>query len=279
MPAQPGETAVDPERPWLKYRVGGSADACDRIVDIFQRTHQCIVFLNPDGNPQWEYHPSCVDAEASSAAAMALINQVNTAVLRRRTKRRLFGLIADSLAFALDARTSNDARDFFRNARADVEGGQREALHLTYLTASTAAAALLAGTLLPIADNFFREPQRAFAICAAMACLGALISVWLRFTKIPIQSYTSHLYTAIGGVSRVAFGAFFGAVFLLFQRAGLVLTILKDEYAIAAAALVAGFSERLIPELLSTLESKLSRASERDTPAPSTVVGNEKPSR
>jgi hypothetical protein len=258
--SHPDAANIDSDRPWLKYRVGDNGDAGDRIVSIFQRSRQCIVFLNPDGNPQWEYHPSCVDAEASSTVAMALIIQVNTAVLRLGTKRRLFGIIADSLAYALDTRVANDTRDFFQSVRAAVEGAQREALHLTYLAASTAAAGVIAGTLLPLAVNLFAEPYRVFAICVAMACLGALVSVWLRFAKIPIQSYTSHLYTAIGGISRVVFGAFFGAAFLLLQRAGLVLTILNDEYALAAAALVAGFSERLIPELLASFESKLGGA-------------------
>lgn len=263
------------ERPWLKYQPGDRSDSGDIIDDIFQRSFQCCVFLNFSGNLQWEYHSSCVDGDASSAVAMRLIAQVNSSVFRERSRRRVFGILADALANALDARVPNETRDFFEFARVAVEAARTEALHITYLVASTIAASVIVVALLPSALLRLREPYRLFAICAALACMGALLSVWLRFTKIPIQMFTSHLYTAVGGVSRVVFGAFFGCIFLLFQKAGVLLTVIRGDYAIGAAALVAGFSERMIPELLAAFESEIkqkhgvSDASTEKPPMPS----------
>ncbi len=254
-----GNTADDSDDsgPWLKYKAGELFETGDKIVDILQRTRKCFVFLNAEDNPQWDYHSTCVDGDASSAVAMGLIGQVNASVLRRSSRRRLFGIIADALAYSLDDRVANDERDFFQFARSAVEAARTEALRITYLISATVAVVVIAGSLLPLGLILMDEPYRGFCVCATLASLGAFLSVWLRFDTIPIQTFTTLLYISIGGVSRVVFGAIFGVVFLLFQRAGLLLTILKNGYAIEAAALVAGFSERLIPELLATFESKL----------------------
>ena len=59
--------------------------------------------------------------------------------------------------------------------------------------------------------------------------------------------------------ARIFFGGMFGATLVLFQKAKLLLTIAEGNfYAIGSFALVAGFSERLIPELISSLETHLS---------------------
>lgn len=97
-----------------------------------------------------------------------------------------------------------------------------------------------------------------FLRASALGATGAVMSVVQRFQTIPIERYTSKLFTVIGGSSRVIYGAGFGALFLLFLKAGLILQIAADRsYLLAAAALLAGFSERAMPELLEALDRQL----------------------
>lgn len=111
---------------------------------------------------------------------------------------------------------------------------------------------LYAMTVLP------SQVAREFALSAAAGALGAALSVSQRFRSIPIDRFASRRFTVTGGVSRVVFGALFGVVFLMFQKSGLILAAIEsNSFAISTAALVAGFSERLIPELIGTVESKL----------------------
>jgi hypothetical protein len=84
------------------------------------------------------------------------------------------------------------------------------------------------------------------------------MSVSQRFKTIPIERYTSRLFTAIGGGSRIIYGAAFGTLFLLLQRAGLILQIAAQRpYLLWVAAFIAGFSERAIPELLESIDRQL----------------------
>ena len=71
----------------------------------------------------------------------------------------------------------------------------------------------------------------------------------------------SRRFTAISGGSRIVFGCIFGAVFLLLQKAGILLgNISENPFFLHAAAFVAG-SERLIPEVLEKFESRITGGS------------------
>lgn len=82
----------------------------------------------------------------------------------------------------------------------------------------------------------------------------------LRFNTLTIDTYTSRFYISLGGISRIIVGSLFGSVFLMFYNAELLLNVVKGASAIAVASLLAGFSERLIPELLGAFEAKVSSA-------------------
>src|SRR5205814_261204 len=99
---------------------------------------------------------------------------------------------------------------------------------------------------------------REFLLAAILGGVGAIISVSQRFNSIEVERYMSHHLATIGGCSRAVFGCSFGAVFLLFQKAGIILSAANDQpWFLAAAALVAGFSERAIPEVLAQFESQI----------------------
>jgi hypothetical protein len=100
--------------------------------------------------------------------------------------------------------------------------------------------------------------QREFVIGVSLGAMGAVLSVSQRFRTIVINRYGSLLFTIIAGSARVLFGALFGLTLLIFQKSGFVLAGIGDNpYSLAAATLVAGFSERLIPDLVGTIESSM----------------------
>jgi len=85
------------------------------------------------------------------------------------------------------------------------------------------------------------------------------VSVSQRFRSIPIEPYSSGLYTSISAVTRAFFGALFGALFMLLHKGGVLLAFAADRLPLLyAAAFVAGFSERLMPEVLERFERTVS---------------------
>jgi hypothetical protein len=253
--ASRARTETDRSR-WNRYRAGEKLPSGDTIADILQRTEKCIVFINQDGNPQWEYSASCVDGNSSSSIASGLFAQINASIADRRVRRRAIGIVCDALAYALDSRRRDDQRDFFDQARLMVETLHVEALHVTYLAASATATMAVISVLMLIRFLLPDPVAKLFFLCASLSALGALFSVWLRFRTIPIEPFMSLRYTAAASISRIVVGAISGAVFLFFQRAGLVMAVLQND-AVTAFAFVAGFSERVVPELLSAFETKI----------------------
>jgi hypothetical protein len=269
IPVPPPPQEDEERAEWLSYKVGGETDSGDKIIEILQRSPRYIVFTNQEGTLQWEFDGGvCIDGDASSASAMQLIAQVNISVLGKKRRRRMLGYIADSLANAFATRRADDTRDFFADTRAVVSATRIESLHVTYLAASTAAAIAVITVVAVLREAELNDDAEAFLLSIALAAVGALLSVLLRFRTIEVATYTSRLYTALGGISRIIAGGLFGAVFLLLHRAEFLLSIIKGWWAVAAASLLAGFSERLIPELLAAFETKLSANQLTNVPPP-----------
>ncbi|MEM1206831.1 MAG: hypothetical protein AAGN66_26590 [Acidobacteriota bacterium] len=93
---------------------------------------------------------------------------------------------------------------------------------------------------------------------AACGVAGALISVLQRFRTIATSKYASMRSMKIDGAIRMILGGSFGALFLLLQNGELLLGgLTSNPEATASFALVAGFSERLIPGILEKLGQKV----------------------
>ena len=61
---------------------------------------------------------------------------------------------------------------------------------------------------------------------------------------------------ALEGVSRISVGCFFGVLFALMCQGNLVLGVFKEELnALLVFAIISGFSERFVPELMEKLEA------------------------
>lgn len=243
---------------WMNYAVGGRSDAGDIVVEILQRSDKYFIFLNQEGSLQWEFEGAlCAEPDDSSAQAFQLVSQVSMSGIPGKRRRRVLTHIADALANALASRRVGDTRDFFENARALVDITRVEVLHLTYLISAFASLIVISALLYTVSALASSDLARDFLMSSLLASVGAFVSVLLRFRAIQVETYTSQFYTLLGGTTRIVAGALFGAIFLLLHRAELLLTVLKTPVSVAAASVLAGFSERFVPELLAAFESRL----------------------
>jgi hypothetical protein len=196
----------------------------------------------------------CVDVGASLAEASDLLNELRAVIDRPSVRRRGCQIIGVELARAFQERVAGDTRDFFAVARQFVDASLRERLHLRYVVAAFVTTCVVSTACVAGALRLAGSPT--FFVAAALGGVGALVSVTQRFRRIPLERYSSSFYTAAAGVSRICVGAVFGALFLMFQKAGLLLAIATDQpFLLFSAAFVAGFSERMIPEILERLET------------------------
>ena len=103
-----------------------------------------------------------------------------------------------------------------------------------------------------------------FLGCAA-GTIGSLVSTLQRVQSLEYRRFMSWFHIAWQGFTRVVLGMTFGGIAVVAMQADLLLGAFKqDMFAIFVAAMAAGFSERLIPDLL----TRVSQDSETEKPDP-----------
>jgi len=119
------------------------------------------------------------------------------------------------------------------------------------------AAWVLTGDFLGAAAVVSGRTLRLYLGAALLGSLGALISVLTRYSSMGVDHFPGRSLSMLGGAARIALGALFGPVAVLAAQAGLLLTLVLEKpggpYLIA---ILAGFSERIVPDLLHKLDDE-----------------------
>ena len=87
--------------------------------------------------------------------------------------------------------------------------------------------------------------------------LGAFLSVLLRLRTLEIPLYSGIRRQALHAITRTLFGATAGFVFAALHKGELILSAIEENpYAIFGFSIVAGFSERFLPNIMAQFENQ-----------------------
>jgi hypothetical protein len=229
------------------------------IDEVVQISDTCGVYITTGDKLHWLLldDDMPVDHGRSTGTAMDLLTQLDALALPKGTHRRGLKIIGTCLHEALTNHNVHDRRKHFSRAQEFVATRVRERLQIWYFSTAVAATFFLCALLALVWSQV--QGAGTYAMAGLLGGVGAFVSIAQRFRSIPIERYSSYSYTALGGISRIVFGVIFGELLLLMQKAGLVLALADTQpFLLGLACFVAGFSERLIPELLEQFESRLS---------------------
>lgn len=266
---QPSANSSKPRR-WLTYKRGEEDAFGNKINAIIHCTQRGAIYITASSNPKvenltWDEEENLPQHwTRSTAEAINLLTIVRRTIKNPADSHRALGMLAIGLGRALEEKVNQPDEDFLVGAREFITARQQEVLRTWYFTVAVATV-VGASTLLPILAANVRPLAREFLIAALLGGLGAMLSVSQRFRSVPVERYSSQRYIAIGGCSRIIFGCFFGAAFLLFQKADVLLSFASEQqFLLAAASFVAGFSERAIPEMLEQFEPQIALGNAAD---------------
>jgi hypothetical protein len=242
------------------------ADLRKDIAYLNKETDEFIVFLDQELEIDWstddDYAPGSDPAVGAVSNRVTLLQTLPCDHLSPKDLRSARIRIGEGMARALegDIRSANDVLD---EAQEFILGRRKDAAKLWYMVAAgcTAIAAWIAAPLLLAGARRFgvipetTYPEIAFACSGGV--FGAALSTLTRGEKLTVSASAPLAINMADGVLRIVTGAVGGVAMWLLVRAQLIMPSLHGSPALVLLAAVGGFSERLVPALMSKVDLKI----------------------
>jgi hypothetical protein len=248
----PETSAVETRR---LYRQGDSCKSGETIAAILGDSQTASVFTTTDNQLRWEYHENGGTPTIDRQSAVAVFNRLMLDIKVHAPKARrmdLYMQLGKALHSALEAGV---ARETFAPVRFRVRRLALQQARFEYVVFFLVSVAFVAGILAVVAFLLSPSLEQQIVKGGIAGVAGATISVLQRSGSLPIDAGAARHVIALLGGTRALLGAIFGSFLVMAAVGNLVVGVVNDNpYVILSLALVAGFSERLIPELLRKLE-------------------------
>jgi uncharacterized protein YegP (UPF0339 family) len=217
------------------------------------------VFTTTDNQLRWRYKANDGVVPFRLLSAVSEFDSIMTTIavsVPKAYRKETYHHLGKALFAAFHTPEGTRPGSEFRKVRLFVRKKAKERARLSYVLASLAAATVLALVVVPI---YFLTPASNLTLVMLGGCfgsVGATISVLQRNPLLELDPWMSTRYYVLQGVARIVLGFIFGGILVIASKANFVLGVIRhNPYPLLILCIVAGFSERLIPELLSKFES------------------------
>jgi hypothetical protein len=273
--AESKKVAFDPYEDFSLYKEGDVFPRLDKKIHLLVRKRgDYIVFLDQLFYLHWYYNAAYAEGGFAKDYGEVVIRQANleatSILLLEGTQLEVFRrLLGESIARLLEDRDSENAHQMLDKAEVFLRARSRERARFWYLSATLAGTALALG--LGILAWSFRERVAAtvgvgegaveLLLGAGVGAFGALISVLLRSDELAIDVSAGKPVHFFEGTMRALVGAAAGLLFALTVKSNILLgAVNRSERAtpiLLVICVIAGASERLLPDLIKQLEGTL----------------------
>ena len=250
---------------WMKYKIGDKIEDGRKILNItFRNSDLCILIvddpltkitLKPFINTE-VYNPK--NRAEIIKITNKLLSDINSWVpedLKTIKKKQLGSLMAEALL----GNVSGDIPSHFSELTKVIENYHFETCRKTYLLTSIISIIILTLILFFIDYNSLNFTSY-LILSGFFGGAGAFLSILIRFENIKIGEYESRSFLILRSFSRILIGLFFGLVsFFLIESKFIIININPKYLLICILSFVSGFSERLIPELITKIEKSVTK--------------------
>ena len=242
-----------------------------RIKTLILKDQGFIVYLDDDLCVQWatnkHYSNFAVDFGSVTNRA-GYLEETSKGLLSPSQHISFQRLIAESIARLLDDRSSGNAQAILDKAEAYLKARTSERARIWFIVAAAIVTGLALVGLLAL--WIFRDIVKinlgltAFelALSACIGSLGALISVVLRLRELNVDALAGRGVHYFEGAARVIAGMAGALLIGLAIKSNLILgTINSSDKSLAlllAVSVIAGASERIVPNLIKKVEGTIS---------------------
>jgi hypothetical protein len=254
------------------FTVLGEGDVLNKktITTVIFKSETCIVFLDQRQNSVWMTNSNYGDfAEdfGSVIARVDLLNSTPSDLLTQSQHEAFQRLIGGAIARLLDDQEGDNAVLILEKAETYLKTRTTERARKWFLSSAFAVCgvALLCAALLFVLRGPVQQRigVTAFEIALAslMGTLGALLSIVLRVTRLDIDAMAGAGVHYFEGAVRTIAGMFGALLVALSVKAGILLGIINSTDKrlpfLLVLGIVAGASERLVPNIIKKVEGTL----------------------
>jgi hypothetical protein len=249
------DSATNPTR--LKT---GEQCSTGQVVDsILGQSTKVTVFTTTDKHLRWQYHENGGDVPDERLLALNEFDSLMTEIkvfVPQHNRPEAFTRLGKALFASLNAKDSIGALVSFDTVKSFIAQSSTQRARFLY-TAFALGTAVLAIIVLLAIEHILATPNTTLFYGAIFGAAGAAVSVMQRSRDIQLDVRLPDRALYLQACIRVALGLIFGLLFILASKANLIMGTIKDEpFALCVFALVAGFSERMIPDLIERLETR-----------------------
>lgn len=247
-----------------RWKVGSLDDANEEIIYVTGHSSAFIVYFVKGGWLKWNYDASkVVGAHKIEARAQVLLNKGKSWIKDKADFAEYRNAIAASMVHGLSHLEEREVADGVFDAAKELLAVHAKSVYQGYFVVTAILSTVFtAGPLsLVLALNWHQIEQIYMHVLlgAIAGTFGAFLSLLIRFRRAEpeLETYASRRYVILESLIRIVIGVIFGALLVLLQEGGLLLTVAKNNLCLTVClAFVAGFSERMIPAVLAEIERR-----------------------
>lgn len=247
---------------YLDWKVGQLDARNEEIRNICGQTQNFIVYFVRGGWLNWFYDAVRVKgAHKLESAAQVLLNKGRSWIRVQKDFGEFRNIVAAGMVHGLS--NLEDGKPFdgcFKDAEDFLRVRSKSTYQVFFVLTSVVATIISAGLLFSVGsyDGIeLSELHRHLFYGGASGAYGALLSILVRASRLEPDafSYASRVYVTLEALIRIGLGISFGFLLVLLQKAQVLISIANGNvYFMVLGAIVAGFSERMVPSLLSEME-------------------------
>ena len=244
--------------PWLAYKAGGTNSEGQTITQMVVKNPDIAVyFVKDEVGFFYEYNISKFPNRAEAIAASRSLASRARASVPNRQQRQAQRLIATAFFVTLTSGKPLKEVNYFSDAEQFIEIKSTESIQLKYVFAAIIFAALSIYPPILYSQYFGKTLIYHILVGGCFGACGSLVSLLTRFRSVPIPKYSSWMHTTLNGFTRILIGTIFGAILILMQQSGVVLTFIGSNLLLLYAfSFGSGLSERYVPDIIQNLQKQ-----------------------
>ena len=247
------------------------------IAHLIHSTDTHVVFLDHEGDLDWETSPACDQALRTNLKPGELSRMRNrVAVLQAypveylsSAQVRTFRIMVGEGVARGHSCDVSQAISMLDAAKQWVIARNQEVARIWYLEATykTCGVFLLIGLIgwmfRQCLAKIFGADATHLLVISSFGAIGALFFILLRVGKTPLDPAVGRQLHIVEGMGRIFVGVIGAAIAQLAMKVGLLVPFLSQQgtTALLLVAIIAGASERLVPSLIGRVEAAASNDS------------------